>query len=704
MQPFLFQPVYLKVSLDSDAGMVPCCCNTKSSPCFGLYLPADARVSPPQWPKSHTQHSSKLDHAALSSMLLAARCTTVTPVAAGSDSHLLLPPSAHASLLHDPYTPESMETPSSSPTPSMIPQFEFPDDYERESDANLKIYGPAPSTKDKIYGWDFVVSDSVEQSDSSDEELRLDDKKDAVSICNSCKEEETGKNVRSDSQEMQQIGSQYKNETLLLSEKLLLGSCRKIFPSSSMEVMQIGDFSKNRDSVLIPSHATEDEVSKQESVASDSTSQFQVPDIIEEKCESYSSLDRCSISYNKAVKAVKSEEVPVSKTLCFCDNVHNNTNKSNKLVTLSANAECRETDQFVALSCSAGRVQNNSQVKGNNKSVQIISGFSTEAQDMLPLCQDHHGDDDNIDSQVLSQNIPALVLETEIKSDTIVEMAQKFASLSPCESSFILNPGMTQSVLEVESHTDTKYPHSFHKVQSCIAECNKSAALGHSLSHETSNPGSSNPVMTNMHATNKSPFPISESNDKIRCFLAVNKSVLSSESTNSIENHKLRSCNNCKEQPQNHTSKDRMLPCNKVFVISRLLPMSNMISKFKNEPVKVHNSSLKNLFRSVSVPVNIYSSRILEKQVPCLFTVLRTLSCGNITSSCNIEDLTVYPNGLFESCEKSALKQEPHTEQNNSISSACGSVIDAPVDCKQEKKHDKQSSSDVKCFSCCILL
>jgi hypothetical protein len=601
-----------------------------------------------------------------------------------------------------------METPSSSPTPSLTPPFGFPDDYERESDTNLRIYGPPQSTKDKIYSWDFVVVDSVEHSDSPDEDACVDDKKDVVNVYSSCKKEETRKNIRPDSQEIQQFGSGHKNEALLLTEKFLSGSYRKMaFPSSSMDILPIGNLNNNRDCVLTPSLSSEGEVNKQELIASDvnSTRQFQVPDIIEEKCESCSSLNKFSVSYSKSVKEVESEKVPVSKGVCFCDNdVHNNNNNNinnNKLVTHNANAECRDRDQFIALSCGAGTVQNNSQVKGNNKSIQMITDFSSESQNMLPLCQDYH--DDDIDAQVLSQNTSFLLLETEI----LVEMAQNFASLSS-GSSVILNPGMmhVQSALDIERRTDGKQPHSCQEVQSCSTECNKLAASGHSLSHETSSPGSSDPIMTtHMHTTNESPFAISYSSDKIRYFLAIKNSLLSSESANSVESHKLKSFNNCKEQPQNQTSKRRMLPCNKVFELSRLLPLDNMISKFKNEPVTVCDCSVKNLFRSASVPVDICSTRILEKQIPYLFVMSRTLSCGNITTSCSIQDLRVCPDAPFENCgEESVLKQEPRTEQNNSISSAHSSVIEAPAEHKQEKKHDQKSSSDGKCFGCCILL
>jgi len=177
------------MSLDSDAGIVPCDCSSESSPCFGLS--ADARVLPLQWPKSCNELSRKLDHAAVSSMLLATHCTTSSPVDVVSDTHLLLPPSMHASLLHDPYTPESMETPSSSPAPSVMPQFEFTVGSERESDTYLSMYGSTLNTKDKIYNWDFEV-DSVEHTDGPDENKCADDK----NGCSNCKRDKNREKCR----------------------------------------------------------------------------------------------------------------------------------------------------------------------------------------------------------------------------------------------------------------------------------------------------------------------------------------------------------------------------------------------------------------------------------------------------------------------------------------------------------------------------
>jgi hypothetical protein len=593
-----------------------------------------------------------------------------------------------------------METPSSSPTPSMTLRFELSDDYERESDTNLRIYGPSLSIKDKIHSWDCVVVDSVEHTDSPDEEACVDVKKDVVSEYSNCKKEETRKNVRPGTQEMQQLVSGHTNGALLHTEKFVSGSYRKMaFPSPSMDVLPVGNLNKSRDSALTPSLSFEAEISKQELIFSDinGTRQFQVPDIIEEKCESCSSLNKFSISYNKFVKEVESEKVPLSKRVCFCDNdVHNNNN--NKLFTHSANVECRDTDQFTAQNCGAGTGEYNSKVKDNNKSVHIISGFSSEANNMMLLCQDHH----DSDAQVLNQNFPALLLET----DKLMEMAQKFAPLSS-GSSVILNPGMmhVQSASDIEKSSDGKCPHSFQEVRSCCAVCNRSASSGHSLSHEMSNPVSSDPVITaHKHSTNKPSFAVSDSSDKIRCFFGVKNSLLSSKLTNSIENHKLKSCNYCREQTQNLISKGTKLPCYKVFELSRLLPLDNMMSKFKNEPVTAYESSVKNLFRSASVPVNICSTIILEKQIPCLFFTSRTLSCGNITTSCGIQDLRIYSDVSFENwIKESSLKQEPCAEQNNFVSSAYSSVTDASTETKQEKEHD-QKSSDGKCFGCCILL
>ncbi|GFG35545.1 hypothetical protein Cfor_08280, partial [Coptotermes formosanus] len=228
------KPVYLKMSLDSDAGIVPCDCSSESSPCFGLS--ADARVLPLQWPKSCNELSSKLDHAAVSSMLLATHCTTFSPVAVVSDSHLLLPPSAHASLLHDPYTPESMDTPSSSPTPSATPQFEFTVGYERESDSYLSMYGSTQSTKDKIYNWDFVL-DSVEHIDGPDEDECADDEND----CSNCKRDKSRNSMRPDIQERQHFGSGPKNETVLLTEKFASG--RMAFVTSVADITPVGNSS-----------------------------------------------------------------------------------------------------------------------------------------------------------------------------------------------------------------------------------------------------------------------------------------------------------------------------------------------------------------------------------------------------------------------------------------------------------------------------
>lgn len=671
--------MYLKVSLDSEAGMIPCGCNSESSPCFGLYLPVDARVSPPHWPKSHSQHSSRLDHAALSSMLLAARCTTTNPVAAGPDSHLLLPPPTHASLLHDPYTPESMETPSSSPTPSMTPQFEFADGYERENDTNLRIYEPAQSTKDKIYSWDFVVVDSGEHSGSPDDDVCEDDKTDVVSAYSNCKREESRKNLRPDIQEIEQFDSEHRNETLLLTEKFLSGS----YTSSSVDILQTGNLNKKGDSVLTSCLSSEDEVHKQELIASDvnSTRHFQVPDIIEEEFESCSSLNKFPISYSKSGKEFEFEKVPVSERVCFCDSdVHNNNNMS---VTHDASAECRDADQLTALSCDTGTVQKTSQVKGSTKSVQMISGFPSEAYDMLPLCQNHHHD---VDAQILSQSTPLLVLETEIKSD----VAQNFATLFSGRS-VSLNPGMmrVQSALDIRGYADKRHTHSSQEMCSCSAEGNMSAVPGQSVSQEIPSPASCNPIMTpNIDTTNESTFFISNSSDEIKYSVAIKNSLLSSESSNSVTSHKLNSCNNYREHLQNQTSKGRRSPCNKVF---------------RNEPATVHDCTDKNLFRSASVP-DIYSTRMLEKQIPCLF-VSRKLSYGDINTSHSIQDFEDYPNASFENCgDKSALKQEPHAEQDNIISSIHSSVIETPVEFKQENKHDRKSSSEGKCYSCCILL
>jgi hypothetical protein len=660
MQLFVFQPVYLKMSLDSDAGIVPCDCSSESSPCFGLS--ADARVLPLQWPKSCNELSSKLDHAAVSSMLLATHCTTVSPVAVVSDSHLLLPPTTHASFLHDPYTPESMETPSSSPTPSVTPQFELTFGCDRERDTYLSMYGSTESTKDKIYNWDFVM-DSVDNLDDPDEDECADNKNGYSSY----KRGDSRRNMRQDIQESQHFDSGQKNETVLLTEKLL--SSRMVFAASGVEVMSVGNLNEKTDSVHTSCLYSQDEV-KEGNL--NNPKQFKVPDIFQNKCDSGSSLNKCPVLCNSSEKVVGSEKFAVSKEVCFCDtdvqiNNNNNSNYNNEFTDQCLTASVRDT------------VQNTSQVKDNKISINIIPGLLSEAQDLLSLCQDNN----DTDGQVLRQNMPAVLLET-----AQVEMERNVPWLcSGCSA--VSNPTVihVQSAVNIRSCNDRRPPNSFHEMQSFTSRCNSSVLLSHPVSHETSHPVSDPVITTDNQTTNES-----DSSDKIKFVLPIKNSFLVPEPTESSANHEINLCANCRK-----LTSVRLLSCDKVLELSRLVHADSALSKLSNDKVTTHDCSVKHLFRSASVPVGICSTRIIEKQIPYLLVMSRMHSCGDITLQ-SIQDASSASWG-----EKSALNQQPYTEQNNSISSACSSFSKVPVSYKREMKDD-QKVTDGQCFNCCILL
>lgn len=102
------QPIYLKLDLIADAGIVPCCtfCDDESilPQCFG-----------------RSQFSSKNNLCTLSfwscneSFLPAVDNKLTLNLTTLNNNSFLAPP--QSSLLHEPYTPESMDTPCSSPTP-----------------------------------------------------------------------------------------------------------------------------------------------------------------------------------------------------------------------------------------------------------------------------------------------------------------------------------------------------------------------------------------------------------------------------------------------------------------------------------------------------------------------------------------------------------------------------------------------------------
>jgi hypothetical protein len=582
-----------------------------------------------------------------------------------------------------------METPSSSPTPSVIPQFEFPDEYERKSDTNLMLYESPQSTEDKIYSWNFVV-DTVEHSDGPDEEECGGDRHECSN--------ETRKSTRPDNQERHEYYSGPQNETLLLTEEFPSGSYRIVDTSSGMEDTPVANLNKNRDSLYNVCISSEDEVNKQELNASDlnSSKQFQVPDIIEDKRESCSSLNEFSISCNMSEMEVKSRKVSLTRTGCFCANdVHNNNNNNNnnnnkKLVARCVNAEHKDTDQLT-LNCAAGTVQNNSQVKDSNKSIPSISSFPSETQDFLLLCQD----DNDVASHVLRPDIPVFLLEAEIKSDVQVEVAQN-AALLCFGSSAITNPDVmnVQSALSIKSHTDRTLPDSSQEMQWCGSQCNKSAVSGPSHRYEVSSPSSNPTVTTDIQTTDECQFSISDSSSTMGFLLPPVNSLFSSESTSSVQSHKLNICKNCREQPPRQTSRGRILPCKRVFELSTLL--NNAVLKFSNNAITAHDCSMKNLFRSSSAPISFCSTRTREKKIPPLSFMSH--SCGDITTSPSIQDLKVFPDSFGE---KSALKQEAYTEQNCS-SSARSSVVEAPVKYKQKRKRNRKSS-DRKCFNCLLL-
>jgi len=649
------------MSLDSDAGIVPCDCSSESSPCFGLSV--DARVLPLQWPKSCNELSSKLDHTAVSSMLLATHCTTSSPVDVVSDTHLLLPPSMHASLLHDPYTPESMETPSSSPTPSVMPQFEFTVGYERESDTYLGMYGSTLNTKDKIYNWDFEV-DSVEHTDDPDENECADDK----NGYSNCKRDKNRENMRPGIQNRQHFDSGPKNETVMLTEKLTSG--RMVFVASGMDTTSVG----NADSLRTSCVYSEDEGMGQDL---NKTKQFKAPDVFENKCDCGSSLIEFPLPYNMSGKGVELEKV------CCCDTVVQNINNdnndddyTNKFRDQCSAAAGRDTDQLM-LFHGAATVQNTSQIMDNKMSI-IIPGLLSGAQD---LWYDHN----DTDEQGLGQNIPAVLLETEQ-----VEVEQNVAVLcsgcSAVSNSAVLS---VQAAVNVRSYSDRRPPDSSHDMQSCTSYCNKSALLPHPVSHKTSCPVSNPVISTGNQITDES-----DSSDKIKLVLPIKNSLFLSELTESVESHKRNACVNCRE----HTSEFRLSSCDRVFELRGLLLLDSAVSKLRNDKTTTRVSPVKRLFRSASVPVSICSTRIIEKHIPYLLVMSRIHSCGDITTSYSIQD-TLSVNGG----EKSALNQQPCTVENLSISSAHNSSSKVPVSYNQEQKDD-QKLTDGQCFSCCILL
>jgi len=651
------------MSLDSDAGIVPCDCSSESSPCFGLS--ADARVLPLQWPKSCNELSSKLDHAAVSSMLLATHCTTSSPVDVVSDTHLLLPPSMHASLLHDPYTPESMETPSSSPTPSVMPQFEFTVGYERESDTYLSTYGSTLNTKDKIYNWDFEV-DSVEHTDGPDENECADDK----NGCDNCKRDKSRENMRPGIQKRQPFDSGPKNETVMLTEKLTSG--RMVFVASGMDTTSMG----KTDSVHTSCGYSEDEVMGRDL---NKTKQFKAPDVFENKCDCGPSLNEFPHPYNMSGKGVELEKVSVSNGVCCCgtvvQNINNNNNNNdytNKFHDRRSAAASRDTDQLM-LFHGAATVQNTSQVKDNKMSI-IIPGLLSGVQDLWY-------DQNDADVQGLGQNIPAVLLETEQ-----VEVEQNVAVLrSGCSA--VSNSAMlsVQPAVNVRSYSDRRPPDSSHDMQSCTSYCKKSALLPHPVGHKIC-PVPNPVISTGNQITNESDF-----SDKIKLVLPIKNSLFLSELTESVESHKRNTCANCRE----HTSEFRLSSCDRVFELRGLLLLDSAVSKLRNDKTTTRVSPVKRLFRSASVPVSICSTRIMEKHIPYLLVMSRIHSCGDITTSYSKDALSA--NGG----EKSALTS--CTEQNLSISSAHNSSSKVPVSYNQEQKDD-QKLTDGQCFSCCILL
>lgn len=106
------KPVFLKLDLIANAGMISCCtyrdAECESPPCFGRpVLSFDTNSSNSHfWSSKHN--------------LNAKRPSTSLIIEPNPNTHFLaLPQSA---LLHEPYTPESVDTPSSSPVPSHMEQ------------------------------------------------------------------------------------------------------------------------------------------------------------------------------------------------------------------------------------------------------------------------------------------------------------------------------------------------------------------------------------------------------------------------------------------------------------------------------------------------------------------------------------------------------------------------------------------------------
>jgi hypothetical protein len=558
----------------------------------------------------------------------------------------------------------------------MIPQFEFPDEHEWKSDANLMLHESPQSTEDKIYSWKFIA-EAVEHPDSPDEEERGSDK-------NECSNE-IRKITRPDIQKIPEYYSGSQNKPVLLTEKLPPGKySRIVFASSGMEDMPEENPDKNRASLYNVLMSSEDEVNKQKLIASNQNSSihFQVPDIIEDRCESCSSLNECSNSCNMSEMEVESKKVSVVKR-CFCvRDAHNEGN--NKVVAYRTNAGHRDANQLT-LNCAAGAVQNTSRVKDSNKSVQSILGFPSETQD-LPLI--HQGDND-VDVQVLRPDIPVFLIEAESESDMQLGVAQN-ASLLCSACSATTGPGVTdvQSALNIKGHTD--------RTPLDISQCNKSAVSGHTLGYEVSSPDSNSAVVTDTETAVMCQFSISDSSGKMEFRLPAKSSLLPAESTNSVESHKLNIRKTCREQPLRQTSEGTILPCKRIFELSTRL-LNNAVFKLSSNRITAHDCSMRNLFRSASAPINFCSARSREKKIPYL--LFMSHSCGDVSAVYSIQDLRMYPDNCGE---KSALKQEPYAEHSSSVSSAHGSAIETPVKYKQKRKRDRKSS-DRKCFSCLLL-
>jgi hypothetical protein len=226
-------------------------------------------------------------------------------------------------------------------------------------------------------------------------------------------------------------------------------------------------------------------------------------------------------------------------------------------------------------------------------------------------------------------------------------------------------------------------------MQSRNSYCNKSALLPNPVRYKTSCPVSNPVISTGNQITNES-----DSSDKIKFILPFKNSHFASEPTESVGSHELSAFANCRGR----TSEAEHSSCERVFELSGLLLLDSAVSKFRNDKTTTHVSPVKHLFRSASVPVSLCSTRIKEKHIPYLLLLSRIHSCGDISTSYSIQDVLSANGG-----EKSALNQQPCTEQNLSLSSAHRSSSKVPVSYSKEQKHD-QKLTDGQCFSCCILL